>query len=60
MEDQKEEIVSNIPLPHNEICKDCLKWSKFGEACFVHWKGKKHCTQRVLTAEDWAEEANFR
>ncbi|MBI2139083.1 hypothetical protein HYU13_05825 [Candidatus Woesearchaeota archaeon] len=35
----------------NEICKDCIRFKKFGKSCWVYWEGKKQCTFRA-TRED--------
>jgi hypothetical protein len=43
------------PSP-NEICNTCLKWAQFGQNCRVYWEGKKFCTMRVTTIEDWDNE----
>ncbi len=40
----------------NDICRGCLKWERFGRGCHVFWEGKKVCTMRVLTEEEWANE----
>jgi len=40
----------------NEVCKDCLKWKQFGEQCWVHWKLKKYCTQKVFDEDEWSEQ----
>jgi len=40
----------------NEVCKDCLKWDKFQDKCWVWWQHKKECSQKVTTAEEWVQE----
>jgi hypothetical protein len=37
----------------NQVCADCMKWDRFGEGCRVFWEGKKVCTMKVMTPEDW-------
>ena len=37
------------------VCKTCLRWDKFGKDCYVYWEGKKFCTRKVLTMEEWAK-----
>ena len=41
----------------NEVCKGCLRWERFGRNCFVFWEGKKVCTMKATTEEEWANEA---
>lgn len=43
----------------NDICKNCLKWAQFGEDCRVFWVGKKFCTMRVGTMEEWEGEQHL-
>ena len=59
-EQKQAEQDKNIPEPHNEICKDCLKWQAYGEQCWVHWKGKKECTLKARNSDEWREETRFR
>ncbi|MBN1503178.1 hypothetical protein JW930_06545 [Candidatus Woesearchaeota archaeon] len=40
----------------NDICKDCLKWAKFGNKCSVYWEGKKWCTLKVTSMEEWQQQ----
>jgi hypothetical protein len=40
----------------NEICKECLKWKKFGPKCSVFWEGKNWCTLKVMTMEEWQQQ----
>lgn len=40
----------------NEVCRDCLKWHQFGKECWVWWRGKKFCSMRVATREEWRSE----
>lgn len=42
--------------PKNEICEGCLKWKQFQDGCRVYWEGKKECTMRVLSQEEWDDE----
>lgn len=48
---EKEEKPKKIPL--NECCKDCLKWEHFAEECWVFWEGKKECSHKVGTQDEW-------
>ena len=34
-----------------KCCEECLKWEQFGNKCWVYWEEKKHCTQKVESAE---------
>lgn len=43
----------------NDICKDCLKWKQFGKNCWVYWEGKKYCTMKVTSEEEWKKEMLF-
>ncbi|MBS3176810.1 hypothetical protein J4457_06270 [Candidatus Woesearchaeota archaeon] len=43
-------------LQDKPICHDCLKWQQFGDKCFVYWQGKKFCSMKVCTQEEWGEE----
>jgi hypothetical protein len=38
-----------------DVCNGCLRWEKFGKNCYVYWDGKKHCTRKVFTMEEWAK-----
>ena len=58
-ESKKEEIKTNMPDPLNECCKSCLKWNAYGEGCHVHWHGKKECSQKVKTQDEWEYEKLF-
>jgi len=40
----------------NKICKDCLIWKQFGRKCHYFWEGKKECTMKVYTPEEFEEE----
>lgn len=40
----------------NEVCEDCLKWKKFGNKCSVYWEGKKWCTLKVVSMDDWRQQ----
>jgi len=40
----------------NKPCEECIKWQKFGKQCRVYWEGKKFCTLKVRTHEEWNEE----
>jgi hypothetical protein len=42
--------------PVNNVCTDCMKWQRFGEDCRVFWAGKKMCTMKVTTPEEWDSE----
>lgn len=37
----------------NKCCANCLKWGQFGERCWVFWEGKKECSQRVESQDEW-------
>ena len=37
----------------NEVCRDCLKWEKFGKSCWVHWDEKQECTQKIISEDEW-------
>jgi len=39
--------------PSAPVCAGCLRWEKFGDKCWVFWEGKKFCTMKVNTVEDW-------
>ncbi|MBM3230015.1 hypothetical protein FJZ26_06290 [Candidatus Parvarchaeota archaeon] len=39
--------------PGAPVCVGCLRWEKFGESCWVYWEGKKFCTMKVNSVEDW-------
>jgi hypothetical protein len=43
----------------NELCKDCLIFHRYKEGCWVHWEGKKFCTMKVLTDQQWEEQKNI-
>jgi len=36
----------------NEICKNCVRWQQFNDACWVHWEGKKECSHRAETKDE--------
>jgi len=44
----------------NSVCSDCLKWESYGDKCWVHWKGKKECTQKARNSDEWQDEQKFR
>ena len=37
-----DEILPVVETP--PVCKGCMKWGRFGKACWVYWEGKKACT----------------
>ena len=52
-ETKKDDKKQKEPAP--DVCKGCLKWDKFGKNCNIYWEGKKYCTRKVLTMEEWAK-----
>jgi len=52
---ENEKSASNSKEVAPEVCKNCLRWEKFGKNCYVYWEGKKFCTRKVLTMEEWAK-----
>ncbi|MFH1439705.1 MAG: hypothetical protein ABIG89_04005 [Candidatus Woesearchaeota archaeon] len=50
---EKEEIKTNNPEMVNECCANCLKWEQFGHECWAHWHGKKECSQKVESQDEW-------
>ena len=43
----------------NEICKDCLRYKRFGKGCYVHWDRKKECSLRITREEEWQIPVSF-
>jgi hypothetical protein len=29
------------------VCKNCTRWKQFKNSCWVHWEGKKVCSQYI-------------
>jgi len=44
----------------NEVCKDCLRWDKFKDKCWVWWEHKKECSQKVANMDEWAAEKQMK
>ncbi len=44
----------------NEICRDCMRWEMFKDSCWVHWEGKKECSQKARNPDEIREKSfNF-
>ncbi|MBU1975082.1 MAG: hypothetical protein KKG59_01620 [Nanoarchaeota archaeon] len=44
-------------MAKKQLCEDCLKWHEFGNGCRVFWEGKTFCTMKVISKDEWDEEA---
>ena len=43
----------------NPICRECIRWEKYGEKCHYWWKGKSYCSRRVTSMEELEQENLF-